>query len=65
MDFGKANDTDAEYLRALCKSQRKVIESMAAEMESYREEIRQLRITLGLLDAVSMKAEEIKVRRER
>jgi len=65
MDFNKANEADCEYLRALCKSQRKVIESLAAEGESYREEIRQLRITLGLVDAVSMKAEEIKHRRER
>jgi hypothetical protein len=65
MNHDKTMLDDCDYLRALCKSQRKVIESMAVEQESYREEIRCLRITLGLLDAVSMKAEEVKHRRER
>ena len=61
---GQNSDSDCEYLRALCKSQRTVIDQLMTELNSYKEECRMLRITLGLLDAVSMKAEEIRIRRE-
>ena len=53
-----------EYMRSLIKSQRNVITHMVREIESMKEENRQLRITLGMLDAVSIKAEEVRLERE-
>jgi hypothetical protein len=64
-----------EYARALIKSQRNVINALMSEIDgikkahkrekaSFEEENRQLRITLGMLDAISIKAEEERMRRE-
>lgn len=60
----KTQEATCDYLRVLCKSQREVIEAYSKDIDSYKEEIRQLRITLGIFDAVSMKAEEIRIRRD-